>query len=193
MLVAIGLLVFNRNRAIQQARRQAEIERVRNQIARDLHDDMGSTLSSINLISQVALTEDSGGVQTKYFKRIAEQSAKMMESMSDMVWSINPHNDTLQKTVVKMKEFSAEILEPKNIGYKFEIDEALNSIFLDVASRKNLFLIFKESINNAAKYSGSSFINIFITQESGELLLTIKDNGKGFDFRTLPAAMAYGI
>ena len=181
MMIVIGFLVLNRNKMIHQANRQMEIERMRNQIARDLHDDMGSTLSSINLISQVALKEDSAGGQTKYFKRIVDQSAKMMESMSDMVWSINPDNDTVQKTVAKMKEFSAEILEPKNIGYQFQVDETLNDISLDVAKRKNLFLIFKEAINNAAKYSESSFININLSQVVNELLLTINDNGKGFD------------
>jgi signal transduction histidine kinase len=181
LLIVIGLLVFNRNKAINKNKRLMEIERMRNQIARDLHDDMGSTLSSINLIGQVALKEDSSGAQTKYFKRIVDQSAKMMESMSDMVWSINPDNDTLQKTVVKMKEFSAEILEPKNIGYQFDVDERLNDVALDVAKRKNLFLIFKETINNAAKYSESTFININISQLAGEMLLTIRDNGKGFN------------
>ncbi len=181
MLIIIGILIFNRNKGIQKTKRLVEIERMRNQIARDLHDDMGSTLSSINLISQVALKEDSSSGQTKYFKRIVDQSAKMMESMSDMVWSINPDNDTLQKTVIKMKEFSAEILEPKNIGYQFHVDERLNDFALDVARRKNLFLIFKETINNAAKYSESTFININISQTVNELLLTIRDNGKGFD------------
>src|SRR6185436_18271898 len=100
---------------------------------------------------------------------IVDQSAKMMESMSDMVWSINPDNDTVQKTIVKMKEFSAEILEPKNIGYQFQVDETLNDVSLDVAKRKNLFLIFKEAINNAAKYSESTFININISQSQSEM------------------------
>jgi signal transduction histidine kinase len=180
LLIVIVLLVFNRNKMINQAKRQMEIEKVRNQIARDLHDDIGSTLSSINLISQVALRENNGG-QALHFQRIGEQSAKMMESMSDMVWSINPDNDTFQKTLAKMKEFSAEILEPKNMGYKFEVDENLNTLSLDVAKRKNLFLVFKEAINNAAKYSDGSFINIDISQTMNELLMTIHDNGKGFD------------
>ncbi|MBI3481848.1 MAG: tetratricopeptide repeat protein [Bacteroidetes bacterium] len=161
LLIVIGLLVSNRNKVINQAKRQMEIEKVRNQIARDLHDDIGSTLSSINLISQVALQENPSR-SILYFKKIGEQSAKTMESMSDMVWSINPDNDTLQKTVVKMKEFSAEILEPKNMGYQFQVDEKLNDVSLDVARRKNLFLVFKEAINNAAKYSDGTFVNVSI-------------------------------
>jgi signal transduction histidine kinase len=181
LLVVIVLLVFNRNKIIHQTKRQLEIGKVRNQIARDLHDDIGSTLSSINLISQVALHEKSFELQQNYFQRISDQSTKMMESMSDMVWSINPDNDTFQKTVAKMKEFSAEILEPKNIDYRFEVDEALNEISLDVAKRKNLYLVFKEAINNAAKYSEGSFVHITISQTVNELLLQIRDNGKGFD------------
>src|SRR5258706_5629137 len=180
-LIIIVLLVFNRYRLIHQTKRQMEIEQMRNEIARDLHDDMGSTLSSINIISQLAIKENQLGISINYFQRIADQSAKMMESMSDMVWSINPDNDSLQKMLAKMKEFSAEILEPKNIAYQFLGEETLNGTALDVAKRKNLFLIFKETINNAAKYSESTFINISIAQVANELLLTIHDNGKGFD------------
>ncbi|MGC4022738.1 MAG: tetratricopeptide repeat protein [Cyclobacteriaceae bacterium] len=181
LLLVIGLLIFNRNKVINHSKRLMEIERVRNQIARDLHDDMGSTLSSINLISQVALKDNSIDSKSKYFQRIGEQSSKIMESMSDMVWSINPENDSFQKTIAKMKEFCAEILEPRNIGFTFLIDEALNSISLDVAKRKNLFLIFKETINNAAKYSSASFVNIQFSKTETGVFLVIRDNGKGFE------------
>ncbi len=182
LLIAIGFLVINRNRLIHQAKRQMEIERMRNQIARDLHDDIGSTLSSINIVSQLAIKENQTELGIKYFQRIADQSAKMMESMDDMVWSINPENDSLQKMVTKMKEFSEEILEPKNIHYQFEGEETFNGTVLDVAKRKNIFLIFKETVNNAAKYSEGTNVAITITQKANELHLTVHDNGKGFDF-----------
>jgi two-component system, NarL family, sensor histidine kinase UhpB len=181
LLITIGLLVYNRHRLIHNAKRQMEIEKMRNEIARDLHDDMGSTLSSIHILSQLALKENQTEPSTKYFQRIADHSAKMMESMSDMVWSINPENDSLQKMLAKMKEFSAEILEPKNIVYQFQGEETLNGTVMDVAMRKNIFLIFKETINNAAKYSEGTAVDISIVHEANELLLTISDNGKGFD------------
>ena len=157
---------------------------MRNEIARDLHDDMGSTLSSIHIISQLALKES--GPATKYFQRIAEHSAKMMESMSDMVWSINPENDSLQKMLAKMKEFSAEILEPRNMSYRFQGEETLNGTALDVAKRKNIFLIFKETINNAAKYSEGTVVDIRIAHVDNDLQLVIRDNGKGFDLSKMP-------
>ena len=131
---------------------------VRNNIARDLHDDIGSTLSSINIMSQLAIQENarlSNGQENAgtHLKKIANHSASMMEKMSDIVWSINPKNDSIEQVVIKMKEFAAEMLEPKNIDYSFEIEDSIMALKLDVQKRKNIFLIFKEAINNAAKYS----------------------------------------
>jgi two-component system, NarL family, sensor histidine kinase UhpB len=105
----------------------------------------------------------------------------MMESMSDMVWSINPENDTLEKMLVRMKEFAADMLEPKNISYSFEVGDELEKTKLTVETRKNLYLIFKESINNAAKYSEGSSVVITIKQLQNRLHLRVCDNGKGFD------------
>lgn len=183
LVVMIGLLAINRNRLIHQSKQQMEIEQMRNQIARDLHDDMGSTLSSIHIISQLAMKQSLPEITTKYFQRIGEHTSKMMESMADMVWSINPNNDSLQKIMAKMKEFSAEILEPKNMSYQFNGDEMLSEVILDVAKRKNLFLIFKEAINNAAKYSEGTMVCINVSKESNDLVLRINDNGKGFDLQ----------
>jgi signal transduction histidine kinase len=105
----------------------------------------------------------------------------MMENMTDMVWSINPVNDSLDKVVVKMKVFTSEILEPKNISYHFSEDESLKGISMDADKRKNLFLIFKEAINNAAKYSGATNVEITLQQTAKKLTMTVVDNGSGFD------------
>lgn len=183
LLIVIGALVFNRHRLIHQAKRQMEIEKMRNEIARDLHDDIGSTLSSINILSQLAIKENQNASTATYFQRIADQSAKMMESMSDMVWSINPENDSLQKMLARMKEFASEILEPKNINYQFTGEDSLSGISLDVTQRKNLFLIFKETINNAAKYSECSSIAISLGHVGAAFQLLIHDDGRGFDLQ----------
>lgn len=181
LLVIIGVLIYNYQRLTNEAKRFKEIERMRIVIARDLHDDLGSTLSSIHIISQLAVEEDHQPSSTKYFKQIADQSTRMMESMSDMIWSIDPDNDSEQKLISKMNEFVAEILEPKGIDYKFEGEESDLATFLDIHKRKNVFLIFKEALNNAVKYSGCSFVDLIILRNDNELLLTIRDNGKGFD------------
>lgn len=180
LLAVIGFLTINRYRFIQRSKRLAAIERMRFNVARDLHDNVGSTLSSINIISQVALSENKPENFSNHFRRIGEQSQKMMENMSDMVWSINPTNDSIEKVMIRMKEFCAEILEPKNIGYTFRGEEVFNGIPLDVEKRKNLFLIFKEAINNAAKYSGATVIEVRLCKTENGLSLIIHDDGKGF-------------
>jgi two-component system, NarL family, sensor histidine kinase UhpB len=182
-VIVIATLLVNRYRVMNRIRRQDEMEKMRQQISRDLHDDIGSTLSSINIMSQLAMKET--GSSSMQLQRIAAYSSTMMESMSDMVWSINPRNDSLEQIVVKMKEFAAEILEPKNIQYEFKTDQPPCAITLDVQKRKNLFLIFKEAINNAAKYSEASNVVIQLTREHGSLILLITDNGKGFDGNTI--------
>jgi two-component system, NarL family, sensor histidine kinase UhpB len=192
LLAIIAFLVYNRSRLVEQAKRHTEIQQMRNEISRDLHDDMGSTLSSIHIISQLALKENQGDPSSKYFQHIADHSAKMMEGMSDMVWSINPNNDSVQNMVTKMKEFSAEILEPKNISYQFQGEETLHSTVLDVKKRKNIFLIFKESINNAAKYSEGTIVHINLSEEASHLLLSIHDNGKGFDIAKVQSGNGLG-
>lgn len=182
-VLIIGGLLINRYRVMNRIRRQAEMEKMRQQISRDLHDDIGSTLSSINIMSQLAMKET--GSSSTQLQKIAAYSSTMMESMSDMVWSINPRNDSLEQMVVKMKEFAAEILEPKNIQYDIKAEDTLNAIKLDVEKRKNLFLIFKEAINNAAKYSEASQVEIDLTRENGSLNLRVRDNGNGFDEKTI--------
>lgn len=176
-VVVISLLLVNRYRVMNRARREIELEKVRNHIARDLHDDIGSTLSSINIMSQLAMNGDA----SQHLKKIALHSAQMMENMSDIVWSINPKNDTIEQVVLKMKEFAFEILEPKEIAHSFHLDEALTQFKLDVEKRKNLFLIFKEAINNAAKYSDGSEVQISLSVKHEKIHLSVSDNGKGFN------------
>jgi two-component system, NarL family, sensor histidine kinase UhpB len=182
-LVVISLVLVNQYRLINRSRRLKEIETVRNTIARDLHDDIGSGLSSIHILSKMASGANDKTVQ--HLNRITENAERIMESMSDIVWSINPENDSVEKMIVKMKEFAAEILEPKNIRYSFQTTEGIANTKLDVVKRKNLFLIFKESINNAAKHSEGSEVTIVIEQVGGLLRLKIKDNGRGFDSSTV--------
>ncbi len=178
-IVVIGLLLVNRYRVMSNTKRLLEIQKVRNNLARDLHDDIGSTLSSINILSQVALVEQNGNTQN-YLQRIGDQSNRMMEDMSDMVWSINPRNDSIEKVITRMREFATEIFESAGIEYRFT-EKISGGLVLDSERRKNLFLIFKEAINNAAKYSKANTVEIDLQQQNDTLLLKVKDNGQGFE------------
>lgn len=178
-VLIISVLLVNRYRVKNRANRLIEMERMRNMIARDLHDDIGSTLSSINIMSQLAMNEN--GNASLHLKKIATHSAQMMENMSDIVWSINPKNDLAEHMVFKMKEFAAEILEPVGINYSFQVEEGVDTVRLNSEKRKNLFLIFKESVNNAAKYSNGTQVTINLSLQSNHLHLEVSDNGKGFN------------
>jgi two-component system, NarL family, sensor histidine kinase UhpB len=128
-------------------------------------------------MSQLAMN----GNTKEHLTKIALHSSQMMENMSDIVWSINPKNDTLDQVVLKMKEFAFELLEPKEITHTFQLDSNLTYLKLDVEKRKNLFLIFKEALNNAAKYSGGTNVLISLSATQNKIQLSIHDNGKGFN------------
>lgn len=178
-VVIVSVVLIHYTRLRNRTRRREELNQMRNNIARDLHDDIGSALSSIHILSQLAL-KDQHGVPG-HLQKISESSARTMESMSDIVWSINPENESVETLIIKMKEFAGEILEPKDIRYSFEVSDKVMHLKLDVAKRKNLFLIFKESVNNAAKYSKCTEVVIALQAYDSDLHLTVKDNGEGFE------------
>jgi two-component system, NarL family, sensor histidine kinase UhpB len=184
LLTLIGFLVINRYRILHRARRAIELEKMRNHIARDLHDDIGSTLSSINILSKVALQSPSPDGPQSTLAKIRDRSAAIMEKMDDIVWTINPQNDTMEQLLYRMKEFAAEILEPLNINYSFQEDGDFPSMKLDIRKRKDLYLVFKEAINNAAKYSQCSNLLIRLRREGDSLQMEITDDGKGFAAET---------
>lgn len=182
LVIIISVLFFSWYKSINRTKRQLEIERVRNHIAQDLHDDIGSTLSSINIISKMASRNPVNENTSSNFAQIEDHSGKMLSTMADIIWSIHPGNDTLDEIVLHMKEFAAEILEPLNIDYHFQETGKMKNVKIDVTIRKNLFLIFKEALNNAMKYSNCTEIKIDLTLTPARLAMDIMDNGDGFNF-----------
>ena len=182
MLAIIGGLVIARYRVVQKANRLLEMEKLRNSIARNLHDDIGSTLSSINIMSKVAIKQADGNANVlRDLEKIKDSSFTIMESMSDIVWAINPANDSLDKTILRMRDFAAAILEPAGIGFTFDEEGKIADLKLNVDERKNLYLIFKEAINNVAKYSGATLSTVVLKRTDSMFLMKITDNGSGFD------------
>jgi signal transduction histidine kinase len=159
------------------------IEKVRTRVARDLHDDMGSVLSTINILSAMAKTKitDDPVRASEYVGKISDNSQRMMEAMDDIVWSIKPANDSMQKITARMREFATGILEAKDMELQFTVDEKVNEVKLNMEARRDFFLIFKEAVNNVAKYSHASTCSIHIALHHHRLLLDLVDNGIGFD------------
>jgi two-component system sensor histidine kinase UhpB len=160
-------------------RQQLKLQKLRNKIASDLHDDVGSTLSSIAIFSDIA-QHQSKEVEP-LLKTINESSRKMLDAMGDIVWTINPENDQFEKIILRMKSFAFDLLGAKNINFHFVADEKITQIKLPMEVRKNLYLIFKEATNNLVKYSEADIAHFSIKDEDKYLSMMINDNGRGFD------------
>ncbi len=177
-LVFMALVyLFFRYREIQRLQQ----EKLRLRIARDLHDDMGSTLSSISILSEAALRNLQADIDRSRFSVIGDRSRQVMDAMSDIVWSVNPRNDKMENVLQRMKEFAVEILESKGIALHFNTDESANVLNFPMELRKDFYLLFKEAVNNAAKYSGATDVWVNIRVQNKNILLDISDNGIGFD------------
>jgi ligand-binding sensor domain-containing protein/two-component sensor histidine kinase len=178
LLIAAAIYGLHRMRV----NRLLDMEKVRTRIARDLHDDMGSTLSTINILSEMAKMKVASDSQKtgEYLIKISDNSTRMMEAMDDIVWSINPMNDSMQRITARMREFATGVLEAKNIDFSFRVDEQVKDLKLDMEARRDLFLIFKEAVNNLAKYSQCKQASIDLFIQKGKLFLKIQDNGIGF-------------
>ena len=157
-------------------------EKLRGKIARDLHDEMGSTLTSIHIISKMTEQDLQENVAAKkQLTRIKSHASDMMEKMSDMVWVVNPANDSLDKLTYKIREYAAEVLELRNISLSFQEIEDARYVKLNPEERKNIYLIAKETLNNTVKYSNASKVNITFKEENSTLEMCISDNGIGYD------------
>lgn len=159
--------------------KQILAQSIREKISGDLHDDIGSTLSSVSILSELAKQKNTN--PDPLLERISENTFMMQENMNDIVWAINPKNDRFGSILQRMSQFAAEILEAKNIQVNFDSDESLTSLLLPMGKRKNFYLFFKEAINNCAKYSKASKVNISVSKTDHTVYLVIEDNGIGFD------------
>jgi signal transduction histidine kinase/ligand-binding sensor domain-containing protein len=157
------------------------VERVRMQIASDLHDEVGSTLSGINIFSDMAKNEiEHDTSKTKeLIHRIGTSSQEMLESMDDIVWLIHPRNDSLADLMKRLRTFSSEVFEAKDISATYEISNKIEQIRLSMDKRRNIYLIVKEVINNISKHAQCTKVIFLLTVVDGTLTIDISDNGKG--------------
>ncbi|CAN5700507.1 sensor histidine kinase [soil metagenome] len=155
-------------------------ERLR--ISRDLHDDIGSTLGSISIYSEVAKKRTEKNENTsEVLSKIGLASRELINKMSDIVWSLNPGNESFEQLQNRMMTFAAMMLTQQNISYDFIADEKLKSLRLSGENGKNIFLIFKEALHNIVKYAACKTVGVTLCVKNDHLLMTIKDDGKGFD------------
>ena len=159
-----------------------KVERLRTRIASDLHDDVGSTLSSISILSEILSAQlDSNPKSAEMISKIGLNARNMLESMDDIIWAVNPANDKFQNLGLRIREYAIPLFESKNIKFRIHSADALALLHLTMDIRRNVYLIAKEAINNLVKYSDCEEVTIEFTENHSDLIMTVSDNGKGFD------------
>ena len=175
-MTIIGIYRYRLNKLL-------EIERTRTRIASDLHDDIGTNLSKISLLSEIVNLQlaDQNTESNRLLSSIAEISRESVGSMSDIVWAINPKRDSALELVRRMRLHVEEIFLDKDVRVHFNAPESSGQIKLSMDVRREIYLIFKEAVSNAAKYSDCENIEIDFRLENYSIFLLIVDDGKGFD------------
>jgi signal transduction histidine kinase/ligand-binding sensor domain-containing protein len=179
-------------RRAQEARLR-DLEQVRRRIAADLHDDIGSNLTRISLISEVAGRKIDGSEPAikDHLHSIGKLSRELVDSMSEIVWAINPNKDHFSDLSQRMRHFASDLLTARQIHFRFRTIDVDQDIKVGANVRREFFLIFKEGINNIARHAQCSEVEIELHAADNRLILTLKDNGKGFDAGT--QAMGHGL
>lgn len=177
LFVGIIIYAFYRSRLA----RLLELERVRTRIATDLHDDIGANLTRIALLSEVANQQTGNGNRKNLLPSIADIARESVDSMNDIVWAISPNHDRLLDLTRRMRQHAEEIFTYREIDLEFNAPPSDTHLKLSVGVRRDLLLIFKEAVNNAARHSGCSKVKIDFRLENSMLSLHVADNGRGFD------------
>ena len=184
VFIALVIYFMYRYRINELLKRQA----IRNKIAQDLHDNVGSTLSSISVYSQVAkIYQQQQKLEPLQdtLEKISATSSEMISEMNDIVWAINPRNDNMETILQRMESFARPLLASQEVKFHFSYVPGIQHQHLEMAKRKNFYLIFKEAINNALKYSGCKNLWVDISLHHHQLELLVKDDGKGFDVKKI--------
>jgi ligand-binding sensor domain-containing protein/two-component sensor histidine kinase len=163
-----------------------QVQQVRNRISSDLHDDIGARLTNIQILSALGEQKieqpEQAGI---YLHRIVNEVQTSGEALDDIVWSINPKNDSGEDLAARMRRYVAEVFETDHILCSMHVNDNISGIKLNMEKRRDLYMVFKEALNNILKHSQASVVNIELSVHDNKVMLQITDNGKGFDINQI--------
>lgn len=159
-----------------------KLQKVRNRIASDLHDDIGSTLTNINMLSEISRKNlEKPQEAEKFLQRISEEVTSTSQALNDIIWSVNSSNDSMEEIFTRMRRYAADLFDNSNTICHLDLDKTVAEKKLNMEQRRDLYLIYKESMNNILKHAAARNVWINVHWRSGKLHLKIKDDGKGFE------------
>lgn len=159
-----------------------QMQQVRNRISSDLHDDIGARLTNIQILSALSEQQlEKPEHASLYLHRIVNEVQTSGEALDDIVWSINSKNDSGEELAARMRRYAGEIFEGDHILCNMNVNDNMAGIKLTMEKRRDLYLVFKEALNNIFKHAQASHVEIELEAQDNKVLLRITDNGKGFD------------
>lgn len=180
LLLGTGIYFF----LLYNFREKLKVETIRHKIASDLHDEVGATLSSIAIATRIVekkLGNRANGLGV-ILNQIKTDSEETIQTIRDTVWAINPENDSVEILFEKMRSFALQMLTVQNITLDFKNEyQYAKSLKMSMEQRRNVYMIFKEAINNIAKYANATKVEVHISQAKEGFRLVINDNGMGFN------------
>jgi two-component sensor histidine kinase len=178
-VVVIGVVYLIYRYRIRQL---MKLQRVRNRISSELHDDIGTKLTNINILSTLTNQAIEEPVKAKeLLHRISSEVQTSSEALDDIVWNINTSNDSLQEIIPRMRRYASEVLSGKEIQFITRVPDNIQQIKFPMEKRHDVYLMFKEIINNVHKHSNASQVKIEIEMHDARFSLRVRDNGNGFD------------
>ena len=199
ILALLGTIVAiaQRNRyrrRLQHVERQRELERERTRIARDLHDDLGTSLTQISMLGALANRDQAAPPQTRQLiQQMHGRAREMVTALDEIVWAVNPKNDSWSELANYLAYFAEEFFRPTKIRCRLDISEHLPSRPLSAEARHHLFLAFKEAINNVARHSEATFMHLRIEVAPGYVVLSVEDDGRGIPDQGKKARTGNGL
>jgi signal transduction histidine kinase/streptogramin lyase len=177
-----------RNKLVRLQQQQS-LERERMRIARDMHDEMGSKLTKISFLSEhVQMDAQSNGPFADKIQSIAQTSRDLLKTMDEIVWVVNPRNDTLENLVAYLSHYAVEYFQNTAIECQMRLPQDFPNCPLSSEVRHNLFLTFEEALNNVLKHSGAAQAKVEMKVTALDFELEITDNGRGFEAPDPPEA-----
>ncbi len=195
ILVIVGIVLIAYALYRYRIQQVLKFESLRDRIARDLHDEVGSSISTIAIYSKIIHDQmrDKIFSNETLLKKITEHASEIMESMDDIVWNLNTKNDAFENIINRMREHATQLLEAKGYTLHFYFDERLNQIRLSMEKRRDFYLVYKEALNNIAKYANGKNVWIDLSVSDELVRLSIRDDGGGMDVNSARIKEGNGI
>lgn len=167
--------------SILRYRQLLAIEKLKTRLAADLHDNIGAGLTEISIMSELVSHNSNNEASKPLLSKISNRARDLVDGMSDIVWVVNPQKDSLHDIILRLRDTYNDLFTQMNISFKNNNLDEIIDLKLPIDYKQHLYLIFKEAINNAIKHSGCSLIELKVIYNSGQLIITLKDDGKGIE------------